>query len=74
MPVEVNGKLHKSIEEAAAELGVHAKSLRLYINNGIVPEPPTIPVGLIDRRYFPEELIKDYKKRLEAHRKAKRSK
>lgn len=73
MAIEVNGKMHKTIEEAAAELGVHAKSLRLYINNGIVPEPPTVPAGLIERRYFPEDLIKDYKKRLEAHRKAKRS-
>jgi len=68
MPVEVNGKIHKSIEEAAAELGVHAKSLRSYIRDGILPEPPTVPTGLIDRRYFPDELMTKYKKLLQARR------
>ena len=68
MPVEVNGKIHKSIEEAAQELGVHAKSLRSYIKDGILPEPPAIPTGLIERRYFPDELVSKYKKILQNRR------
>ena len=72
MPVEVNGKIHKSIEEAAAELGVHAKSLRSYIRDGILPEPPSVPTGLIDRRYFPDELIAKYKKQLQSRREARK--
>lgn len=72
MPVEVNGKFHKSIEEAAQELGVHAKSLRSYIRDGILPEPPAIPTGLIERRYFPDELVAKYKKLLQARREARK--
>jgi DNA-binding transcriptional MerR regulator len=73
MPIEVKGKAYKTIEEAAQELNVHAKSLRLYIREKLLPAPPSVPVGLIERRYFPDELIKDYKKRLEAYRLAKRA-
>jgi DNA-binding transcriptional MerR regulator len=74
MPIEVNGKIYKTIEEAAAELGVHAKSLRAYIRDGILSEPPAVPTGLVERRYFPDKLIEEYKKTLQAAREARRKK
>lgn len=70
--VEVDGKLHKSIEEAAKALKVHPKTLRSYIGEKIVPEPPTTPNGINNRRYFPDELITEYRNRLHAMREAKR--
>jgi len=72
MPIKVNGKLHKTIEEAASELNVHSKSLRSYIRDGILPEPPSIPIGLIERRYFPDKLIEQYKNQLQARREARK--
>jgi hypothetical protein len=72
MPVEVGGKRYKTIEEAARELNVHPKTLRGYINKNLVSAPPTVANGLVDRRYFPEELIRQYKKEIEDYKTARK--
>jgi DNA-binding transcriptional MerR regulator len=71
--IEVEGKVHKTIEEAAADLRVHPKTLRGYIDKGIVVAPPVIATGLVDRRYFPEELLRDYKTQIKAYREARKN-
>jgi DNA-binding transcriptional MerR regulator len=68
MPIVVNGVPHKTIQEAAAELGTTDKTLRDWIDRGIVPEPPKTPNGTMYRRYFPDKLIEDYKHRIAAIR------
>jgi transposase-like protein len=75
MAIEVNGVVHRTIQEAARELGVTDKTLRLWINEGIVsPEPPIIPNGVTFRRYFPSSLIREYAKQLAAEREQRRRK
>lgn len=70
--IDVNGRSQKTIEEAASELHVHPKTLRSYIAKRIVSEPPVVAVGLVDRRYFPPELLKQYKSQIASHREARR--
>ena len=61
MPIEINGEVFKSIQEAAKVLKVHQNTLRGYINKGIVSKPPVHENGLTDRWYFSDELLVQYK-------------
>ncbi len=72
--LEIDGVQYKTIQEAAKELRTTDKTLRNWIEAGIVSEPPTIPNGLRERRYFPDELIEKYKQTLAAIREERKQK
>ena len=68
MPLDIGGVPHKTINEAASELSVHPNTLRSYIDKGIVTEPPALPNGLVDRRYFPDDWFVKAKAGISAYR------
>lgn len=77
MTVTTNGNTYRTISDGARELGVSAKTVRDWINKGIIDEPPLIEYGVRTIQHFPPEYIKkaltqlkDYRerKRLDRHR------
>ena len=67
--ITVDGKTYPTIEDAAKKLGnVSAKTVRAYIANGIIPEPPTIDWGLRTIAIFPSDYIRRAKDAIKRHR------
>jgi len=70
----VNGKVYHTTIDAAAMLGVSAKTVRDYIKKGILPEPPLLRQGIRVMKHFPPEYIEEAKKLLAAYQSGKRAK
>jgi len=68
----VKGHAYKTVADAAENLGVSAKTIRDYIQRGIIPEPPEIQYGLRTMRHFPAEYLKRAKAQLEDYRNGKK--
>ena len=64
----VNGQRYSTIVDAAHELGVSAKTIRSYIEKGLIPEPPTVRYGVRVINHFPTEFINKAKEHLENYR------
>ena len=64
----VNGQRYFTIVDAAHELGVSAKTIRGYIEKGLIPEPPTVRYGVRVINHFPTEFINKAKEHLENYR------
>lgn len=67
----VKGKTHYTIVDAAERLGVSAKTIRDYIQKGIIPEPPEIKYGVRILKHFPIDYIDLAKVQLENYRNTK---
>jgi hypothetical protein len=67
----VKGKTYYTIADAAESFGVSAKTIRDYIDKGIIPEPPEIMYGVRVLRHFPLDYIDSAKTHLENYRKRK---
>jgi|APFre7841882630_1041343.scaffolds.fasta_scaffold30123_2 DNA-binding transcriptional MerR regulator len=67
----VKGKMHYTIVDAAERLGVSAKTIRDYIQRGIIPEPPEIKYGVRILRHFPIDYMDLAKVQLENYRNTK---
>jgi len=67
----VNGKAYYTIVDAAEQLGVSSKTIRDYIDKGIIPEPPEIKYGVRILKHFPLEYIDLAKLHLEDYRNTK---
>lgn len=59
-----NGQTYFTIIDAAAELGVSAKTIRQYITKRIIPEPPVIQFGIRQVKHFPKVYVDLAKERL----------
>ncbi|MGZ6208222.1 MAG: MerR family transcriptional regulator, partial [Syntrophales bacterium] len=70
----VKGKTHYTIVDAAERLGVSAKTIRDYIQRGIIPEPPEIKYGVRILKHFPIDYIDLAKVHLENYRNIKNEK
>lgn len=64
----INGCTYYTTADAAQSLGVSAKTVRTYIEKGIIPEPPEIQYGVRIMKHFPEEYMKEAKGLLERYR------
>lgn len=63
-----NGQTYFTIIDAAAELGVSAKTIRQYIAKHIIPEPPLIQFGIRQVMHFPKAYMETAKERLKQYR------
>jgi len=66
--VIINGKTYYTTADAAKSLGVSAKTIRSYIDKGIIPEPPEVQSGLRTFKHFPQDYMGNAKKILENYR------
>lgn len=64
MQFSFDGHAYVSTQDAAQELGVRAGTLRAYIRDRILPEPPMCRVGLRNQRGFDPQYIAAAKKTL----------
>jgi len=63
-----NGQTYFTIIDAAAELGVSAKTIRQYIAKGIIPAPPVLQFGIRQVKHFPKTYMEMAKERLKQYR------
>ncbi len=71
--VIIEGKAYYTTADAAKSLGVSAKTIRSYIEKGIIPEPPEIQSGLRTFKYFPQDYMGEAKEILENYRRKQMS-
>jgi hypothetical protein len=69
--IMINGTTYMTIIDAAEELGVSAKTVRSYIVQKIIPEPPLIQYGNRTVQHFSKKYMDSAKKQLQAYRAAK---
>ena len=62
--IVVGGRTYNTIVDAAAKFGVSAKTVRSYIDTGVIPVPPTVKYGMRLIKHFPSEYIVRAKKML----------
>ena len=65
----VGERKYYTIVDAAAKFGVSAKTVRSYIDKGVIPAPPTVKYGMRIIKHFPSEYIARAKRMLEKHMK-----
>lgn len=70
----VKGHRYFTIVDAARKLGVSAKTIRCYIEKGIISEPPTIEYGVRIVNHFPPEFINKAKEQLDNYRNSRSTK
>lgn len=51
--IVTQGQTYFTTKDAAAELGVSTKTIREYIQKGIIPQPPEINFGVRTVKHFP---------------------
>lgn len=66
--IRQNGKNYPTISDAAEELGVTPKTVREYIEKGIIPKPPELDYGIRTLLYFPPEYMRKAKGSLDKYR------
>ena len=66
--IVVRGKTYTTTMDAAMELGVSTKTIRQYINRGIIPPPPEIRYGVRMLKHFPPEYMQLVQNSLEDYR------
>ncbi|MBN2283448.1 MAG: helix-turn-helix domain-containing protein [Deltaproteobacteria bacterium] len=66
--IVIKGDVYLTTADAARELGVSTKTIRAYIQKGIIPEPPTITYGIRKIRHFTKEYLKDAARQIERYR------
>ncbi len=81
MAVNVNGVSHPSIADASDYFNVSTKTIREWIEKGIIPHPPTIDYGTRELQVFPDEYLrsadaarKEYMKKKKSERPPKKGK
>jgi hypothetical protein len=65
--IVIKGKTYQTAMDASAELGVSTKTIRSYINKGIIPPPPQIRYGVRMITHFPTGYIASAKAHLERY-------
>jgi hypothetical protein len=64
----IEGKTYSTIVDASKTLGVSAKTVRGYIEKGIIPAPPIIRYGIRAVMHFPTEYMKKAKQLLDRYK------
>jgi hypothetical protein len=64
----ISGQTYSTIIDAAKEFEVSAKTVRHYISNKIIPEPPVIQFGNRTVMHFPKDYMVAAKKKLRQYR------
>lgn len=70
----ISGQTYSTIIDAAKEFGVSAKTIRQYIANQIISEPPIIQFGNRTVKHFPKEYMAVAKKELHRYRSERENK
>jgi DNA-binding transcriptional MerR regulator len=60
--ITIDGKQYPTLQEAAKFFGVSTKTVRGYLNRGIIPPAPTIEFGLREIAIFPAEYLSEAKR------------
>lgn len=66
--ITVNGVQHRTIADLVPVFGVSTKTIRNYIRQGIIPQPPVVTYGLRDVSVFPDDYLEEAKRRLNERR------
>jgi len=69
----INGEKVNTVSDAAHWFGVSVKTVREWINKGIIPEPPTKEHGIKEVHIFPDEYLEDAALKLKEYRKQRRA-
>ncbi|TWP34349.1 hypothetical protein [Leekyejoonella antrihumi] len=64
----MSGIQHRTIADVVPVFGVSTKTIRNYIKQGIIPQPPVVTYGLRDVSVFPDDYIEESKRRLRERR------
>lgn len=64
----ISGQAYSTIIDATKEFDVSAKTIRQYIANKIIPEPPVIQFGNRMVKHFPKDYLAEAKKKLQQYR------
>lgn len=64
----INSQSINTIADAAKSLNVSAKTIKAYIQKGIIPKPDEIQYGIRSIQHFSEEYLENAHKTLEAYR------
>jgi predicted site-specific integrase-resolvase len=67
--IVVKNQTYLTTVDAAIELGVSTKTIREYIQKGIIPPPPVIRYGVRRVRHFPAEYMESARTHLEKYQK-----
>jgi hypothetical protein len=70
----ISGQTYSTIIDAAKEFEVSAKTIRQYIANKIISEPPVIQFGNRTVKHFPKNYMTAAKKELQKYRTGRESK
>lgn len=65
MPIQHNGSEYYTMSEAAKAMGVSRASLKRYLADGKLPEPPRIRQGTQQIRIFDADYIKAAREAIE---------
>lgn len=65
--ITIDGQQYPTLQEAAKFFGVSSKTIREYMNKGIIPQPPTIEYGLREVAIFPSEYLQEAKRHRDAY-------
>lgn len=63
-----NGNIYPTITDAAKEFGVSNKTVREWIEKGIIAEPPKVDYGVRLITYFPPKYIEKAKLQIQRYR------
>ncbi|MBA4395885.1 MAG: hypothetical protein C0394_00625 [Syntrophus sp. (in: bacteria)] len=64
----INSQSINTIADAAKSLNVSAKTIKTYIQKGIIPRPDEIQYGIRTIQHYSEEYLENAHKTLEAYR------
>jgi predicted site-specific integrase-resolvase len=67
MMMVIHGVRYQTLRDAAEIFGVSSKTIRSWIKNEIIPEPPIVQQGARRISVFPPDYIEQAKKALEAY-------
>lgn len=67
--MRIDGKEYPTVSEAARKFKVNVRTVKIWIDKGIIPEPPTVDYGVRKIRVFPDEYMRRALKALDDYRK-----
>lgn len=70
--IHIRGKAYPTIVDAAQELGVSAKTVRSWIDTGVIPPPPTVDWGMRTIEVFSSGYLARAKSAMKARRDGQR--
>lgn len=72
--ISVNDKQYRTIEDAAKDFKVSAKTVAEWIKRGIIDSPPEIEYGVRSVRVFPYEYMKKAQMAVQRYRNEQKKK